>query len=257
MTTSLSSILPDSRWSINAPATFTQLYVYNTNINSSYNGGQCCLWTVPANVNQAKFEIWGGGGAGGGACCCQMQMCSGGSGDYVRKTVRVIPGCQITICAGGSTCCTTCCCGPAGYNSFVCLNGGTYPISVTSGGGVSGQTNCSNWNQCEGYIAGCGSSGGNSGGDFVMCGGWNTFHTSQPTCGYDGWGWVPGTTYWTTGTAMTRDYCQNYTGGNALGNGQGQISFPGSGGAGGSNSYGNGTCWGAFGLGGMVLVTFR
>ena len=48
------------------------LRVYNTSITSSNNGGQCCLWTVPAGAEWAAFEVWGGGGPGAGVCCCQQ-----------------------------------------------------------------------------------------------------------------------------------------------------------------------------------------
>ena len=70
--------------------------------------GKCCLWTVPANVCCVIFEIWGGGGGGAGMTCCNC--CSftvpGGGGNYAMKSIQTLPGCQYTICSGGTyPCC--------------------------------------------------------------------------------------------------------------------------------------------------------
>ena len=70
--------------------------------------GKCCHWTVPANVCCVVFEIWGGGGGGAGMTCCNC--CSFGvpaaGGNYAMKSIQTKPGCQYTICAGGTyPCC--------------------------------------------------------------------------------------------------------------------------------------------------------
>ena len=70
--------------------------------------GKCCHWTVPANVCCVVFEIWGGGGGGAGMTCCNC--CSygqpAGGGNYALKSIQTKPGCQYTVCAGGTyPCC--------------------------------------------------------------------------------------------------------------------------------------------------------
>lgn len=85
--------------------------------------GFCCLWTVPAGVSQAQFELWGGGGSGAGTSCCNgaLKASGGQGGNYASDTIAVCPGWTYTICAGGTYPCRyirTCCGGP-GCASFV------------------------------------------------------------------------------------------------------------------------------------------
>ena len=98
--------------------------------------GKCCLWTVPSKVSTVTFEIWSGGGGGAGMTCCNN--CSfaigGAGGNYATKTVTTAPGCQYTVCAGGSWPCEKshtnaagmgCRSFVTGYNlSNFCANGG-------------------------------------------------------------------------------------------------------------------------------------
>ena len=102
--------------------------------------GKCCHWTVPANVCCVIFEIWGGGGGGAGMTCCNC--CSftvpGGGGNYAIKAIQTKPGCQYTVCSGGTyPCCKThsCTSGPGcpsyvvGYNlNNFCVLGGCMGI---------------------------------------------------------------------------------------------------------------------------------
>ena len=66
--------------------------------------GKCCYWCVPANVYKVTFEIWSGGGGGPGHTCCNNCSFSigGAGGNYALKTIDTNPGCQYTVCAGGS-----------------------------------------------------------------------------------------------------------------------------------------------------------
>ena len=98
--------------------------------------GKCCYWCVPSNVYKVTFEIWGGGGGGPGHTCCNnCSFAIGGQGGYYAiKTIDTNPGCQYTICAGGSWRCEkshTCTAGMGcrsyvnGYNlSNFCVEGG-------------------------------------------------------------------------------------------------------------------------------------
>ena len=98
--------------------------------------GMCCLWTVPAKVTRVTFEIWSGGGGGAGQTCCNCcSFSAGGSGgNYAVKTIATVPGCQYTVCAGGTWPChySHTCSANMGCRSFVngynlsnfCVEGG-------------------------------------------------------------------------------------------------------------------------------------
>jgi hypothetical protein len=116
------------------------------------NGGSCCLWTVPANVTWIGVEAWGGGGAGAGAPNCHAGR-SGGPGAYGRKIFSVTPGDAWTICAGGTTCCLSSCCGCTGFGSYIC-KASTCCMCVSGGSGGCtlsyGNCNCGNsLNNCQ------------------------------------------------------------------------------------------------------------
>lgn len=159
----------------------SEFSVWNTNIQTVSNGGQCCLWTVPAGVSTAIFEIWSGGGGGGMACCCQ-QGGGAGSGGYAIKSCTVSPGEQFRICAAGSTCCETGnLAGHVGNCSFVCS--------------LSGGSN-SPWESkvCGGYCVG---------GSCVRCQYWIGCYTCCTMC------------YCCNGTSINTDFCIPGTMGNS------------------------------------------
>jgi len=66
--------------------------------------GKCCYWCVPNGASTVTFEIWsGGGGAPGMTCCnCCSFSIGGAGGSYATKTISTSPGCQYSVCAGGS-----------------------------------------------------------------------------------------------------------------------------------------------------------
>jgi hypothetical protein len=66
--------------------------------------GKCCYWCVPDGVSTVTFEIWSGGGGGPGSTCCNYCMFTigGAGGNYASKTIATNPGCQYSVCAGGS-----------------------------------------------------------------------------------------------------------------------------------------------------------
>lgn len=69
-----------------------------------YRCGACCLWTVPAGVTFAQFQLWGPGGGAGSACCCGGSF-FGPTGAYVVAGIPVTAGATYTICAGCAYCC--------------------------------------------------------------------------------------------------------------------------------------------------------
>lgn len=69
-----------------------------------YRCGACCLWTVPAGVTFAEFQLWGPGGGTSAICCCGGSP-PGPSGAYVVAGIPVTAGATYTICAGCAYCC--------------------------------------------------------------------------------------------------------------------------------------------------------
>lgn len=248
----ISTFYPDARYTWSGNATllngFNTLAVYNTNTGTPSNGGTCCLWTVPANATWATFEVWGGGGGGAGACCCQGQVWGGGSGSYARRTISVVPGNTYRICAGGSTGCSVTCYGCDGFPSYVQTETASNAINLCAQGGGHGISNCAagygscNWTSCI-----CGSYCGQ---DFGICG--HQAGQNNSTCGYQSYSFVANPTYIAQGVGRSMDYCQIFHG-NQM---QGCSVFPG-GGSGTANTVSGSCCWGGWGQGGLVLVTYK
>ena len=85
-----------------------------------YRCGVCCLWTVPAGVTRAQFQLWGAGAGTGAAACCGGSLV-GSTGAYAIVTIPVVAGCQYTICSGCAACCFAAmgACAADGCASFV------------------------------------------------------------------------------------------------------------------------------------------
>lgn len=226
-----------------------ELLVYNTGIDTPSNGGRCCLFTVPANVTYAIFEIWGSGGGGAGTCCC-MQGRSGGSGSYSRKTVRsaTLAGCQYTICAAGTTGVSPTTTGCAGLTSFVtgfglsnfCARGGT-PGATWCWGYCA----CSSLGRMESWV--CCSTGGD-----IDIHGFEGGGLSSTYCFGNGKQWAPVAPMTISGPFFGPGGCMNAGAFGTLFCGP---VFPGGAGLS-SQSYG-GSCWcGQMGAGGLVVVTY-
>jgi hypothetical protein len=160
------------------------LWIFNTRgfacRNCANNGncceqanGKCCLWTVPAFTSCVTFEIWSGGGGGAGHTCCNCCSFSAGGagGNYAIKTISTEPGCQYTVCAGGSWPCEkshTCAAGMGcrsyvtGYNlSNFCVTGGCggWMCNGSAWGTRHHSSGCANCNICSSFGADFGASG--------------------------------------------------------------------------------------------------
>lgn len=240
-------------YTLNVPASTnfpTEILIFNTSINVPSNGGQCCLWTVPAGVTWAQFEMWGGGGGGAGACCCQQGL-PGGSGSYATRTITVSPGWQYTICAAGTTASSPNCIGCPGNTSYIT---GCNLSNFCATGGAHGDTHCfwgaSNIN-CNQYANCCCAYGG----DFVVHG---------QRGGYIGVNWcyqyfqqgAPSAPRTFSGPAYGPGGCINGgPNGNCLGWFPCATYFPGGGGMSAQSHGGN--CWcGGWGAGGLITVTY-
>ena len=57
------------------------------------------VWTVPAGITKAQFQIWGSGGWGAGSYHCQQGV-PAGSGAFAVKEIDVSAGDQYTLCLG-------------------------------------------------------------------------------------------------------------------------------------------------------------
>lgn len=226
---------------------YQEFHIYNTNKTNQNNGGSCCLWTVPANVNWVAFEVWGGGGGGAGACCCRAGW-PGGSGSYARKFVTGLSeGQTFTMCAAGSTYCSqSYCCGCGGFPSYVTTGGA---VQVCASGGSQGGTTCYfmiNCN-CQGCTPHqCGSWIG----DMGICGVTGSAKGSS-FCSQNAFGYMPSAPFTPGGNRGTYSYCRQ-TSGNGIG---GSPHWPGGGGASAVNHDGNLRC-GAPGAGGLITIYY-
>ena len=230
---------------------FDTLYVYNTSKASASNGGQCCLWTVPAGVSWFAVELWGGGGAGPGSCCCQ-QGWGGGSGSYARKFITGLSGDggeQFRLCAAGSTGCCCACCSQPGYPSYV-FDVSASSVPVCASGGASGRTRCfagdncgSCWN-CTG--CNCGSWTGGMG----ICGVNGSFR-GNPNCHGNAWSYAPSAPFTGGGLRGSRTWCSADNGITQ----NGEAHWPG-GGGGAAVTHGGSGCYGGPGAGGLINIFY-
>ncbi len=241
-----------------------QFHLHNTNYWTVANGGCCLLWVVPPGTTSVRFELTGGGGTGSiGACCSNGP--SGGAGAYATKTLFAYNGdftagsTQYTICSGASTDCSCCrqcsacaCCGRRGCRSFVtgsglsnfCAEGGAWGWHHCSGGCYScvAPAQC---NKCLQYCA-C-----YNGADFGIIGPSGGKHQNQFCRGTDRSWTGPGVGPYAASTNFGVDNC---SGSNVHGCCKGQALFPGGGGL--SPFTDGGCCWGGWGAGGLVVVSY-
>ena len=231
-------------------ASLNQIFVYNTSLTGASNGGACCAFTVPDDVSWASFEVWGGGGRGPGGCCCQQPTQSGGAGAYARKTISVTPGDTYTVCAAGTTDCNCSCCGTEGFPSFATGTG----LNICAKGGPRSCGKCFvAYGTCNyiGHTINCRHEG-YSGADFglprisgaarsMWCYRQSFSHTPQgPNFG--------------GGALTSADSCSRQGSGCCMY--CSFAAFPGGGGPG-AHTSSDGRCWGMFGAGGLVIVTYR
>lgn len=225
-----------------------ELTVYATNTQDAFNGGKCCLWTVPPGVSKAVFEIWSGGGSGGGACCCMMGG-GAGSGGYAVKSCTVTPGQTIQICAAGSQCCGDYSNGNTGCPSWVCATSvSTWLTCVPGGVGSARCVTCFYGAGCYTCCSSCWCCGGiATNADYYIPGTSSTGHGSQ-YC-YDQYHQYSSNAYGVPGPRLGPNGCCAQGGGTHCG------MFPGGGGLG-AQAYGGGCCCGGWGAGGIVYVMY-
>lgn len=245
----LRDLLPTTTYTSNYAQ--QQLAVYNTNISAVTNGGQCCCWQVPAGVTWAIFELWGGGGDGAGSCCCMGNYWGPGSGNYTKKRLDVTAGCYFCICAAGSGCCALTCCGQCGYPSWVMCQNGT--MATCAGGGYIGCTLCfRSYQGCTGICVPACSYGCTYSGDFAYPS-TNSIAKESNYCWSNQWTGQPGSPKFGGTFRVGMEYCTTQLTRN--GNDYYPSRWPGGAGAN-SRACGGGCCFGGWGAGGLVLITY-
>lgn len=140
--------------------------------SGNFRCGASCLWTVPAGVTQAQFQLWGHGGGNSGQCCCGGAP-FGPSGAYMVANVPVTPGETFCLVSGCAFCCyasqttpglgveNTGVCSVTTPNVALCANGASTHYAQWLSMSVPGQS-----------ISQCGPLG-NDGCNPSSCSGWN------------------------------------------------------------------------------------
>ena len=243
------------QWVYNARGMQCHMCARNSGCCEQANG-KCCYWCVPDNVYKVTFEIWSGGGGGPGHTCCNC--CSfaigGAGGNFATKTIDTNPGCQYSVCAGGSwPCGKSHTCSPGmGCRSYV--NGHNLSNFCATGACGGWMCNGDAWGQRH-AVSDCANCliCGIFGADFGMMGGMG-MKAGTTTCrchGQTGWTGAAAGLGTYSGTATSQAWC-------ACGC---HINWPSGGGTPGTSSYCDNwakCCAGGSGQGGsgMVKITF-
>ena len=73
----------------------------------------------PANIKNVTFELWGAGAAGVRGCCCMWSSRMLAAEAMQLRSMSVVAGCPLTICAAGNgNCCERDCLGYDGSNKL-------------------------------------------------------------------------------------------------------------------------------------------
>ena len=254
---------------------FKEFMILNTNHWSVTNGGCCLLWTAPEGIKSIKFEVLGGGGPGGSSGRDYDIPSGGWGGNYAARTLEegvdfTAGTSNFTLCAGGTSQCSCCAhCQPCrtGCTSWVTGNGLSNFCATGGEGGftawdkksscydcsigaqcVVGNQVSGGWGQCQSCTPGF------FGADYGFTG-----TTGMVQKGYSCCNEISGTRGGPTGPfsgsqSNGRDTNECTTTG--MGCCRGHSYFPGGGGGGGGFDGGNG-CWGGFGAGGLVKVSYQ
>lgn len=229
----------------------SKIYVYNSS-TSQLNGGCCCLWTVPAGITRATFEMWGAGGDGQGARCCERSGVTPTAGSYSLVTIDVAEGESYRICAAGSGCCCCCCgIGNTAFTTYV-LNNGTSSLVGCAPGGKGGCSEMTRGGHCSGYTC-CWSQQSTEGSGDITFTGMGGQYFSNNYCNQYQFEMVAGGL---NSTKQTGDFCVH---GPGLSGSQAMCqefsSWPAGAGAA-ARVCGGGYCYGQAGAGGLVILTF-
>ena len=252
-----------------------QFMICHTSHWSVHNGGCCLAWNVPDGTQTIFIELQGGGGPGGSSGYDYDISTGGWGGNYAAKMYCLAAGhfsdsSTYQLCAGGTSHCSCCAhCQPCrtGCTSWVADGLGSTNFCAT--GGEGGWTAWDKQSSCYDCSIGAQCVVGNQ-----VSGGWGQCQSCTPGWWGGDWGF--------TGTMgmlqKSYDCCSDQSGtrGGPTGPFAGSQSngrdtnmctttgmgccrahsyFPGGGGGAAGFSGGNG-CWGGFGAGGVLRVTY-
>lgn len=226
-----------------------QISVYYNDQGGTHNhSGCCCLYVTESGISGATIELWGGGGGGAGACCCMHPRCQGSPGGYIMKKISLSEGTCLTICAAGSTACTSSCQGCFGSPSFVLCNGSNIGCAP---GGFGGTTRCFMWNFDTGYACGVGGCNRGHTGDVCSCQ-YPGYTNPSSWCADSDNMWTQGTPKYSSNSRFSGQRCVvEWTKQGCCYNRNHWPAGPGHNGA----SCGGGYCWGSWGAGGLAILT--
>ena len=252
-------------------------FIYNTSHWSVTNGGCCLQWQVPTGTSIITFEILSGGGPGGSSGGDYDMGIGGAGGNYNEKTLcreggqfNSVAGSEsvYSLCAGGTSPCSCCCsCNRNCRHGCTSYINGDGLSNFCAIGGHGGSTSWDMNSQCYSCHQGnlqCDKGNYN--------GGWTTNNCNEATYGGDmcfrgitgsyqrqydccadtaNTSGGPAGPFTVSGASVGKHWC---TGNMACCSAH--SAFPGGGGAGhqvGASS----ACWGGFGAGGLVKVTYQ
>jgi len=245
------------------------------------NGGCCLEWTVPTGTSFIKFEIVGGGGPGGSSGGDHDYGIGGQGGGYGAKSLYEADDDFVsaegsesvyTLCAAGTSDCSCCCMCNAncrhGCKSYVTGPGLT---NYCAQGGMGGSTSFDVFSSCYSCMMSsiqhttrnnyngpwhnwiCDSNYQTYGADICFTGISGGAGTDYDCCdNYLSWAGSP-TGPFSVG-AMTGAKRSNCFGATSCC--MANSNFPGGGGTGTGTATSTG-CWGSFGAGGLVKVTYQ
>jgi hypothetical protein len=233
---------------LDTEAIIKQVTVYYNDHGDSIHSGCCCLYTVESGISAATIELWGGGSGGAGACCCMWPYAMGSAGAYAMKKISLSEGTTLTICAAGSTGCSSSCVGTNGNPSFVNCNGSNIACAE---GGCRSNTVCHYWGfSCGGNCFIC-SYGTSNVGDVSACR-YSGFSNANYWCHHDHHHATQGTPKYSSNLRLGGTVCAiSHT---RMGCCFNRNHWPGGPGMSGG-ACGGGYCWGSWGAGGLAIVT--
>lgn len=250
-----------------------EFMILNNNHWSVTNGGCCLNWTVPDGTKSIKFEVLGGGGPGGSSGGDYEVTVGGQGGGYGSKTIfeadgDFVPGSSsYTLCAAGTSQCSCCChCCMATRQGCTSYITGPGLSNFCAMGGLGGSTPWDKMSNCynchKGGLQCCASTYDSSwstqtihnqvhGADYEFTGSSGSYKRGYSCCnevvGYSGGPNGPFSVSGAPNGGHACTQCSGCRGGHSI--------FPAGGGQGHATASGN-ACWGGFGAGGLVRVSY-
>jgi hypothetical protein len=230
----------------------TKTFFIQSTTTAHQNGGCCCLWTVPVNVTRVTFEMWGAGGDGSGGFCCESSAVPAVAGSYSIKQIDAVAGRQYRLCAASSGCCTYCYdVGNTGSPSYV-FGITENAVIACAPGGQGGDNSPTRYGSADGYTCCYGRLSACGIGDITFPGAGGAAFRNQ-YCHSNQY-YLTGSGPFGSGGRTSPDRCSIWAC-NGCSIMKSMAAFPAGPGAD-PQVCGGGMCYGQFGQGGMIKVTY-